>query len=94
MAGSGLALAFDGVTYFAGGAILIAMRIPGTIRTGASFLHELCEGWSEFRSRQWLWAIVPAATAANLVSQGFWTVLGPLVADNRLGGASGPSARC
>jgi MFS family permease len=88
-AGSGFALAFDGVTYFASAAVLLAMRIPGTIRTGASFVHELREGWSEFRSREWLWTIVLAATIGNMVSQGCWTVLGPIVADDRLGGAAG-----
>jgi MFS family permease len=88
-AGSGLALAFDAATYFASAAILLAMRIPGTIRAGTSFVHELREGWSEFRSREWLWAIVLAATIGNMVSQGCWTVLGPIVADERLGGAAG-----
>jgi hypothetical protein len=52
-------------------------------------VHELREGWSEFRSREWLWTIVLAATIGNMVSQGCWTVLGPIVADDRLGGAAG-----
>jgi predicted MFS family arabinose efflux permease len=88
-AGSGFALAFDAVSYFASAAVLLAMRIPGRIPAGTSFVHELREGWSEFRSREWLWVIVLAATVANMVSQGCWTVLGPIVADDRLGGAAG-----
>jgi predicted MFS family arabinose efflux permease len=88
-AGAGWALAFDGLTYFASAAILLAMRIPGTVRGATSFVHELREGWTEFRTREWLWVIVLAATFGNMVAQGCWFVLGPIQADRELGGAAG-----
>jgi predicted MFS family arabinose efflux permease len=86
--GSGWAIAFDGLTYFASGAVLLLMRIEGVVRTGESFLRELREGWDEFRSREWLWVIVVAAMVGNMISQGCWNVLGPIVADHSLGGAA------
>lgn len=88
VAGSGWALAFDGVTYFASAAFLLAMRLAGTVRVPATFVAELREGWTEFRSRQWLWVIVIAALVGNMCSSGARQVLGPIVADRALGGAA------
>ena len=88
VAGSGWALAFDGVTYFASAAFLLAMRVAGTVRVPATFVAELREGWTEFRSRQWLWVIVVAALVGNMCSSGARQVLGPVVADRALGGAA------
>jgi predicted MFS family arabinose efflux permease len=85
--GSGWALAFDGVTYFASALILLLMRVPGRVRVQQGFVHELREGWGEFRSRQWIWTIVVAATFGNAIGQGSWAVLGPVIADRELGGA-------
>jgi predicted MFS family arabinose efflux permease len=85
--GSGWALAFDGGTYLVSGAILVFMRIGGRVRASTGFAHELREGWRAFRSREWLWAIVAAATFGNMISQGCWAVLGPVVAQRELGGA-------
>ena len=88
IAGSGWALAFDGATYLAGAAVLLAMRIAGTVRVPSTFVGELREGWTEFRSRQWLWVIVIAALVGNMASAGGRQVLGPIVADRALGGAA------
>jgi len=85
--GSGWALAFDGGTYLVSGAILVFMRVGGRVRARTGFAHDLREGWREFRSREWLWAIVAAATFGNMISQGCWAVLGPVVAQRELGGA-------
>lgn len=85
--GSGWALAFDGVTYLVSAVILLLMRAPGIVRVQKGFVHELREGWSEFRSRQWIWAVVSAAAFANAIGQGCWAVLGPIVADREFGGA-------
>ena len=87
--GPGWALAWDGVTYLAGGAFIAAMRVRAATRTaGSSFLAELREGWSEFSSRTWLWAIVAAASLGNMAFGMGWIVLGPVVAEERLGGAA------
>jgi predicted MFS family arabinose efflux permease len=65
------------------------------IRTGAAgreqrqepgLLRELREGWSEFRSRTWLWAIVAQFCAVLMAWYGSFEVLGPVVAKQHLGG--------
>jgi hypothetical protein len=86
--GAGPALLFDGFTYLASAVILLAMRLPPKVRTAATtMLHELREGWSEFRTRTWLWVIVLAFGFLNSAHSGARDVLGPLVAKRELGGA-------
>jgi len=59
----------------------------------ANFFHELREGWQEFTSRTWLWSTVVVFGLGNVFFM-FWPVLGPLVANEHLGGARpwGPSS--
>jgi hypothetical protein len=54
---------------------------------GARF-RELREGWDAFRSRSWLWGIVVQFAFVNAATVGVWSVLGPIVAENELGGAA------
>jgi hypothetical protein len=56
---------------------------------GSSFVAELREGWREFSSRTWLWAIVAQFAVVNAVEQGTEQVLGPAIAKAHLGGATG-----
>jgi MFS family permease len=87
--GPGWALAFDAATYFAGAAFLIALRLPRDLTMPERhFVRELREGWDGFRSRTWLWAIVVQFAFVNAAGVGAWAVLGPLVAENELGGAA------
>jgi MFS family permease len=87
--GSGWALAFDAATYFAGAAVLLALRLPRELTMPERhFVRELREGWQAFRSRAWLWAIVVQFAFVNACSVGAWVVLGPIVADRELGGAA------
>src|SRR5205085_1330416 len=68
-AGPGYAIAFDAATYLASAVVLARMRIAGVLQAaGESVLRELVEGWNEFRSREWLWVIVAAASVGNLVA--------------------------
>ena len=84
----GVALAFDGVTYLASGAVLATMRLPRAARAAtATFLAELREGWDEFRSRRWLWVNVSQHGVQNAFVFGTFLILGPIVADEALGGA-------
>jgi MFS family permease len=53
----------------------------------AGLLHELREGWADFISRRWLWAIVAQFAFVVAILSGTQSVLGPLVADAHLGGA-------
>jgi MFS family permease len=86
----GTAIAVDAATFFAAGALVGAMRLPAGVRLpGSSFLAELGQGWREFSSRRWLWAIVLQFSVVNAAATGSVNVLGPLVAKEHLGGAAG-----
>jgi MFS family permease len=53
---------------------------------GPSMLTELREGWSEFRSHTWLWVIVAQFCVVMMAWYGAFSVLGPVVAREHLGG--------
>ena len=85
--GSGWALAFDAATYLAGAVFLAALRLPKDLTLPERhFLRELREGWDAFRSRAWLWGIVVQFAFVNAAGVGAWAVLGPVVAEESLGG--------
>lgn len=85
--GAGWALAVNAVSFLLSAALVRALRLAGRPRKTSSGWADLKEGWREFSSRQWLWvvvaqfAVVVAALNANV------GVLGPLVAEEDLGGA-------
>lgn len=86
--GPGTAIAIDAATFGLGALFIGAMRLPANLRLqGSSFLGELGTGWREFRSRTWLWVIVLQFAFVNAVYAGAFTVLGPVIAQTRLGGA-------
>jgi len=88
-AGPGWGIAGDAVSFVLAAATLQAMRVRPPERTGAtSLVHELHEGWRDFWSRSWLWAIVIQFGLALPAYTGALLVLGPAVAKARLGGAS------
>ncbi len=51
-----------------------------------SMITELREGWSEFRSHTWLWVIVAQFCVVMMAWYGAFSVLGPVVAREHLGG--------
>jgi predicted MFS family arabinose efflux permease len=55
-------------------------------RTASSLFRELREGWSEFRSHTWLWVIVAQFCVVLMAWYGAFSVLGPVVAREHLGG--------
>jgi MFS family permease len=84
----GWAIAIDAASYGAAAACIGAMNLPGGVRVeGSTVLHELREGWQDFWSRTWLWAIVLQFAIVNAVETGSVNVLGPAVAKKDLGGA-------
>jgi MFS family permease len=86
--GPGWALAVDAASFGVSALFLAGLRLAARVpREAASFLHDLREGWGEFRSRTWVWAFVVVAGLGNMV-WGAWSVLGPVVADRELGGAA------
>ena len=85
----GWAIAFDAFTYGAAAVTIGAMNLPAGLRMeGSTVLRELREGWRDFWSRTWLWAIVLQFGIVNAVASGAVQVLGPGVARRHLGGAS------
>jgi predicted MFS family arabinose efflux permease len=86
--GAGWAFAIDGVSFLVSAAFLLAMRLtPTAVALRRSFLAELADGWREVISRSWVVACILTFSLSN-VSLGAFQVLGPLVANNRLGGAA------
>ena len=84
----GVALALDGVSYFASAAVLMFMRLPRARGLEVPrFVAALSEGWREFRGRKWLWVVVSQHAMQNAFVLGAFTVLGPLVAHRYLDGA-------
>jgi hypothetical protein len=87
VAGSpGIALLVDGLSFVVCAAILGRIRVPRRAEPPATFLTELREGWREFSSRTWLWASVVLFGLGNLAASS-WMVLGPVIAEEELGGA-------
>jgi len=86
----GVGIACDAASFFVAALFIGAMSIPATLRMeGSSFVAELVEGWREFSSRPWLWAIVAQFGFVNAAEQGCEAVLGPAIAKTHLHGATG-----
>ncbi len=86
--GPGWAIAVDATTYLLAAGFVALMRLPPVVReTAMNFAHELAVGWREFRTRTWLWVIVLQFSFLLMVTMGAFSVLGPVVADEELGGA-------
>jgi MFS family permease len=66
----------------------VRAHVRGRGRAGPpSLLRELAEGWSEFASRRWLCAGTVQGALFNLITWGPYLVLGPVLAQQYLGGA-------
>jgi MFS family permease len=99
-AGPGWALVLCGAGMVATVPMLLAIRASGPVpAAGApgdgapgdgaparSMIAELREGWSEFRSHTWLWVIVAQFGVVMMAWYGAFSVLGPVVAREHLGG--------
>jgi MFS family permease len=94
-AGPGWALVLCGAGMVATVPMLLAIRAtrpvavgsaPGSTPPSRSMIAELREGWSEFRSHTWLWVIVAQFGVVMMAWYGAFSVLGPVVAREHLGG--------
>jgi MFS family permease len=89
VAGAASVLAMDAASYAVSiAALLLLPRAARPAVIASSFLAELREGWSEFRSRTWLWVSTVHVCLFNLFVWAPFLVLGPVVAERRLGGAT------
>jgi MFS family permease len=85
----GWTIALDAASFLV--TALLLSRLPvrrPPLQARTSFLRELRDGWSEFTAQTWLWPVVLQFVVINLVWSGAYTILGPLVARERLGGAA------
>jgi predicted MFS family arabinose efflux permease len=94
--GPGPALLLCGVGMVSTVPLLLSIRAGReSLRAGEAdgsaspnMLRELREGWSEFRSHTWLWVIVAQFCVVMMAWYGAFSVLGPVVAKEHLGGAA------
>jgi len=86
-AGSATGLYADAATFAIAAYLLSRLRLPPIARAASSALQDLREGWSEFTSRQWVWAVVLAFSLINLTWSACWITLGPVIADDTFGRA-------
>lgn len=85
--GAGWALAVDALTWVASAVFLGFVDLPARERKddAPSTWAELREGWTFFRSTQWLWVVVLAFGVLNAIHAGPWLALGPLHAKDTIG---------
>jgi predicted MFS family arabinose efflux permease len=97
VAGAGWALLLCGIGMVTTVPLLLAIRgsqpvapglapAPAALAPARSMLTELRDGWSEFRSHTWLWVIVAQFCVVMMAWYGAFSVLGPVVAREHLGG--------
>jgi MFS family permease len=88
-AGAGWAFAIDAVSFAGSAAFLLAMPSLGRVQAERQrFFAELAAGWREMAGRSWAWATLIGNAFSNM-SFATFLVLGPVLALQRLGGASG-----
>lgn len=85
--GPGWALTICGAGVIATVPMLLSIR-AGTAGapSAAGMLGDMRDGWSEFRSHTWLWVIVAQYCVVMMAWFGGFEVLGPVVAQQHLGG--------
>jgi predicted MFS family arabinose efflux permease len=84
----GVAIACDAASFFLASIATAAMNLPPRRVATQSVLHELREGWRDFWSLAWLWAIVVQFGVVNAAQTGAVDVIGPKVANEHFGGAT------
>lgn len=89
VASPGWAVLADAISYGISVVTLAALRVPPVeAQAPSSFVHQLREGWREFWSRTWLWAIVVQWSIGNTLVFAPFFVLGAVVSKQSLGGST------
>lgn len=86
--GAGWVIAWDAITFASAAALFARLRIPLPPRPAATMIADLAEGWAQFWSLPWLWSLVLQYSLINAVWVGGFELLGPIMSQERLGGAS------
>jgi MFS family permease len=94
--GPGWAFGVDALSFLASAILLVGVRRRAGVAASEardkgsfSMLASIREGWVEFQSRTWLWAVVLEFAVLNALVVAPFFVLGPSMADGAVGGASG-----
>lgn len=84
----GSALLVDAASFAIAALLLFRLSIAprADVVEPRPFLHELREGWFEFRRQTWIWTTIVFFGIGNFAGASYF-VLGPLVAERELGGA-------
>ena len=85
--GPGWALVICGAGLLSTIPLMLSIRVTGFgYHESSGMFRDLRDGWSEFRSHTWLWAIVAQFGVILMAWYGAFQVLGPVVARAHLGG--------
>jgi hypothetical protein len=81
LVGPGFAFAIDAATFLVSAAFLVRLRPRerGEVSERTTVLAEIRDGWSEVRSRNWIWVIVLVFSIGLLTGFGPYMTLGPTV---------------
>ncbi|WP_331749421.1 MULTISPECIES: MFS transporter [unclassified Streptomyces] len=85
---AGTVVAVDAVSYGVSVLALAGLPLSQLAAPGHGVFTELGRGWKEFTSRTWLWVTTLHISLFNFVLWAPFLVLGPSLAQQRLGGAS------
>lgn len=86
--GGSLALFGSALLFGTSGVVVSGLRTSLDRRgQSGSTLGDLLAGWREFSSRQWIWVVVVQFSFLVLLFEACFGVLGPVLADEELGGA-------
>jgi Major Facilitator Superfamily len=83
----GVVIALDAASYGVSVIALGLLRLPARRAARSSPLRDLADGWSQFRSRTWLWVTTVQFALFNLVTWAPYLLLGPVLARDYLDGA-------
>jgi Transmembrane secretion effector len=93
-AGPAVVVAADAASYLASVRVLSLLRMPQAEPAGPgdrvrrTLFSDVAEGWSDFRSRRWLWVVTVQFAFFNLITWAPWMLLGPVEGHAYLGGAA------
>jgi MFS family permease len=95
-AGPGVVVAADAASYAVSVFALSLLRLPGAMSgqpgpepaARRTLWSDMAEGWADFRSRTWLWAVTIQFAFFNLITWAPWMLLGPVMGRAYLGGAA------
>ncbi|MGW2088409.1 MFS transporter [Streptomyces sp. NPDC001880] len=85
---AGTVIAVDAVSYGVSALALAGLHLSQSATPRRGLFTDLGRGWKEFTSRTWLWVTTLHISLFNFVLWAPFLVLGPALAQQRLGGAS------